>query len=274
MSNGETSCSIALDGVFGPGVRCNQFDFTLFFEQSVFGIGVTALSILFFATKLSLVYKKPVQTVKHWIHPTKIVGCAVVYIMENWPAKCLSIVLVALNIALVALWVKHSITKASIAAAVLGLVASLLVTVLEIVEHPRSLKPSTVVSLYLLASVIGQCVQIRTLFIRDYVTQIASNLAADTAVKVILLVLESLPKESFLKPKEGGYAPEGTAGVFSRAFLFWLTPLFLRGSKKILDADDLCTLEDILLGDFLQAHMRDAWNKCEHIPTRSFYLTS
>jgi hypothetical protein len=39
-------CSLAEDRKFGPVLRCDRFDFTLTFEQSLFSIGLSGLLIL------------------------------------------------------------------------------------------------------------------------------------------------------------------------------------------------------------------------------------
>ena len=117
---------------------------------------------------------------------------------------------------------------------------------------------------------MGESVQIRTLFLRGYVPNIARTLAAEMVLKVILLILENVSKTSYLKPKGGQYAPEETAGVFSRALLAWLNPLFLRGSRKILTVDDLVPLEDKLLGPHLQIVMGDAWEKSKRANSMHF----
>ena len=87
-----------------------------------------------------------------------------------------------LDAALLGLWVKTPITQTSVASAILGFISMLTVVLLEVVEHPKSAKPSTVVSIFLLCTITCEGVQIRTLFLRGYVPQIA-RLPARTAIK-------------------------------------------------------------------------------------------
>lgn len=64
------SCDISHDVMFEPGAKCSQFDFTLMFEQSIFGIGISGLFLIIFLFQL---VKLPGKTIKayqspfHWV---------------------------------------------------------------------------------------------------------------------------------------------------------------------------------------------------------------
>ena len=47
MSTIQQSCTPELDRRFGPAISCQDFDFTLAFEQTIFGIGVSCLVLIF-----------------------------------------------------------------------------------------------------------------------------------------------------------------------------------------------------------------------------------
>jgi hypothetical protein len=66
-------CDIAKDQQFGPGVQCSQFDFTLTFEQAIFGIGISSLYLICFIIRLGQLYRKSIKTLPSPIHVTKLV---------------------------------------------------------------------------------------------------------------------------------------------------------------------------------------------------------
>jgi ATP-binding cassette subfamily C (CFTR/MRP) protein 1 len=68
-----TSCNQAADVHFGPTIKCAQFDFTLTFEQSIFGIGFSALFLLLFPIKIKRLLGAPIKTLTNPIYFSKIV---------------------------------------------------------------------------------------------------------------------------------------------------------------------------------------------------------
>jgi len=114
-------------------------------------------------------------------------------------------------------------TAASVPAAALALVDAFIVCVLSYLEHARSIRPSTVLSLYLFLSPLLDVPQSRTLFLR-HDGAIGAVFTAVMATKLVLLVAESLPRARLLMPPFRNYPPEATSGVFIRTFLVWVTP--------------------------------------------------
>lgn len=66
-------CTELTDSQFGPVANCDQFDFTLTFEQSIFGIGISALFLLWLPFKLQSLYGASIRTTASAIHKAKIV---------------------------------------------------------------------------------------------------------------------------------------------------------------------------------------------------------
>jgi hypothetical protein len=66
-------CNVGLDQRFGPVVQCSQFDFTLAFEQSIFGIGISAMFLLLFPFRAKQLFHAPIKIVQHPIYIAKIV---------------------------------------------------------------------------------------------------------------------------------------------------------------------------------------------------------
>jgi ATP-binding cassette subfamily C (CFTR/MRP) protein 1 len=67
-------CDVAVDRKFGPGVQCSQFDFTLTFEQSIFGIGISTIFLLLFPVRAKQLFCAPIKTTQHPIYLAKIVN--------------------------------------------------------------------------------------------------------------------------------------------------------------------------------------------------------
>jgi ATP-binding cassette subfamily C (CFTR/MRP) protein 1 len=127
----------------------------------------------------------------------------------------------------------------SVPSTVVSLAASLAIIILLAVEHNRSIRPSSVLQVYLVASLFADAVQIRTLFHRGYVPTIARLECSNLACQILLLVLESLPKRKWVATGEVPYSPEDFAGIVSRTVYFWLNPLLFKGNRQILSIDDL-----------------------------------
>ena len=68
-------CQIALDRKFGPGIQCSQFDFTITFEQEIFGIIVSSIFLILITLRCWRVYGKKVITTSETILWVKAVSC-------------------------------------------------------------------------------------------------------------------------------------------------------------------------------------------------------
>jgi hypothetical protein len=81
--------------------------------------------------------------------------------------------------------------------------------------------------------------------------------------KAILLVLEALRKRRLLRPKFQTSPPEATSGIYERSFFCWLNSLIRLGFGRVLDIEDLFTLDKHLFAAYLQARFRPAWDSGE-----------
>lgn len=101
--------------------------------------------------------------------------------------------LMVLQLTLLPLWSLRSSlqTSASIPAAVFSLVAALVLALLSYYEHKRSIRPSTLLSIYLFFSVLFDTVQARSLWLRNSNAPIAATFSAALAVKLIITVRET-----------------------------------------------------------------------------------
>jgi ATP-binding cassette subfamily C (CFTR/MRP) protein 1 len=169
------------------------------------------------------------------------------------------VLILGIQIACLVLWAKSPITRVAIAAATMQVLCGLQLILLTVVDHTRSIRPSSALSIYLLAIIVLNAVQIRTLFLRQYLIPVAGLLSTDIILKVILLILESLPRK-FIDQKTHPYSPEALAGVLSRSIFWWLNRILLQGYRSLLKPADLPYLDRNLQSRPLQKGIRNKWN--------------
>jgi ATP-binding cassette subfamily C (CFTR/MRP) protein 1 len=169
---------------------------------------------------------------------------------------------VALQLTLLILWTSSSLlTSASIPAAVLSLLVAIAILTLSYIEHIRAIRPSFLLNIYLSCAILSDMVQIRTLYLRDHGSLIASVQVAGLAVKIILLILEAQTKRSYLKLPYSDYPPEAISGIFNRTFFVWINPMFMIGFQKILALEDLYSVDKHLLSEHLRQVIQISWRK-------------
>ena len=152
-------------------------------------------------------------------------------------------------------------TKASIPSAALNLAVALEVIVLSYLEHYRSIKPSSVLNFYLLATIPLDAIQLRTVYMQDNRALIGPRLLAMIASKIALLMLEAQEKRSSLKISYQGLSPESTSGILNRSFLWWLNGLFIEGSRRLILLQDLYGLDPPLATNPLGRKMQIKWDQ-------------
>lgn len=69
------ACDLAADQIFGPIVQCpDQFDFTLYFEQTIFDIGIAGLFLLFVPLRFYYLWGTTIKCSKSPIYAAKLVS--------------------------------------------------------------------------------------------------------------------------------------------------------------------------------------------------------
>lgn len=213
------------------------FDFTLLFEQLCFSLFIAAVSTIAFAIRLAQLPHAPNLLPRR--RDMHLAGKLV-----------LSVTLVVCNAVLVAYWALHPATAASIPSAVVELVASLLLCALSWKAHCSTPRPSFSLGLALLASIAGQAILIRTLWLIPGARQPAILTSVGLTLRCCLLALDSLAKS--LPTRLGSLPPEALAGPISRAFLWWVNEILARGWRTRLSLDHLFELDAHLDSKFLQ----------------------
>jgi len=172
------------------------------------------------------------------------------------------VTLVVLQLALVVLWNVNRLlqTRVSVPCVIIGLIAALLVLFLSYVEHARSVRPSSLLNVYLLLTLTFDIAQARTLFLRSNIS-IASVFVAAMAAKLLLLLLEVRSKRAFLKNPYNQLPTESTSGIFNRSYFWWLNPLFVRAFRNLLSFEDLPEIDIDLSSMRLGKLFQRAWAK-------------
>jgi ATP-binding cassette subfamily C (CFTR/MRP) protein 1 len=148
-----------------------------------------------------------------------------------------------------------------IAASVVSFVAALAVCQLSFLEHGRSVKPSTLLVFYLLASVLCEGFLLRPLYIDHGNSVAVPVLTAAFGLKFLFLIVESINKRSYLREPYNELSVEQTVSDLSRVFLFWINDLILLGNSKLLTVSDLPALDDSLKSRGARLRMEDIWEK-------------
>ncbi|KID79154.1 ABC transporter atnG [Metarhizium brunneum] len=130
---------------------------------------------------------------------------------------------------------------------------------LTYLEHHRSVRPSSMLCVYLLFSSLFDSMHCRTLWLLHNAQPLATIVSALLATKVALLLLESQNKTSILSGKGESLGPEATSGIISRSLLWWLNDLFLTGYGTTLSVEKLHLLDLELRSETLLHRMHLNW---------------
>lgn len=151
-------------------------------------------------------------------------------------------------------------TSASIPSVTLSFVVALAICHVSFVEHRRSIRPSTLLNLYLLISLFCDIIQARTWFLLRNAPIFAAVCTAGIIIKLLLLVLEAQSKRAILGSSHRNLSPEETSGILNRAFLWWINSVLVTGYQKLLTTDDLPPLGHDLASDQIREKMQRAWD--------------
>ncbi|KAM3509320.1 hypothetical protein MY10362_000655 [Beauveria mimosiformis] len=213
------TCGSPDDFSFGPSINsCHRgFDFTLFFEDTVLSLVPSAVFIPVACVLIAiLARKKPVALPTNWYSFKIATYLALI------ATYCLVLAAVARGHA--------TVTAAGIPAATLALVSSILLAVLESLEHTRALAASPAPVFFVVCTALLDAARVRTLFLKNE-TLPAVSLTAGISLKLLLLLLEGQSKENHLAVPSAEVGPEKLASPVSRTVFHWVNPLLLLGFK-------------------------------------------
>ncbi|PYI23686.1 putative ATP-binding cassette transporter [Aspergillus violaceofuscus CBS 115571] len=255
-----SNCSLDADNVLGPVVALgcrNGFDFTLLFEQSILGIVPAAVFLLASPLRVGYLIKKDVRTQRNSLRFVKL-------------AATLTFALIQLT--LLVCWTRDDLprTKASVPSASINFIVAMELLVLCWLEDGRSARPSSLLTAYLLLTLLFDIVQARTLWLRLPKTILLPVFfTISVGSKMIMLLLESLEKRQYLTDDYRGLPPESTSGIINRSFMWWLNHMFTVGSRRLLTMDDMYDLDPALNSASVSEKAQRVWAQ-RRIPARRF----
>lgn len=242
------------DAAFGPTVTgCRgDFDFGLLFEQAFFSIAPSAIFLLCAVGRLGVLLHRARARARQ-VSGTLFQSSKVAAIVSYG----------AVQTALVVLWALPGAADGiptSLAAAILSLVDAIGLAVLSWFEHAYSPRPSALINLFLLVSVLFDAVQTRTLWLRDSGVAIPAVFTASLSIKLGLLALEAVEKDKFLPESWRDRSPEEKSGIYSKSILLWLRRILTEGRKRIIYPRDLYALDESLDTSRLHAAFWESWS--------------
>ncbi|KAJ5660981.1 ABC transporter integral membrane type 1 [Penicillium longicatenatum] len=235
------------ENAFGPVSHLRPFDFTVTFEQAILSIIPSTILLLAGPPRLFHLSRCERKTRSKHGYLLKLVASSINF---------------ALQLSLLVLWSVSvaSRTSTSIPSAALGLASSTIIIGLSCVEDTKSTSPSSLLTIYLLFSILFDATQVRTLWFTHRVS-IAAVQSAVLGIKIAMLLLENREKTSYLKSPYKEYPPEATRGIVNLSFVWWLNRLFLAGYRKIIGSQDLFALEPGLSSGSTGERLKRAWEK-------------
>lgn len=173
------------------------------------------------------------------------------------------VVLAATQLALLIAWVtaSDSQTKASIPAAALSFITALSLIYLSNIEHKRSIRPSSTISIYTLSSLVLDIPQVRTLWLRSSSRVLPVVFTIGMFAKLAVLYLEARSKRRSLVSPYRFFAPEVLVSIYSRVVLWWINPLFLQGHCSIISFDGLFSIDSELGSERNEETFHKLWSK-------------
>ncbi|GIZ49230.1 hypothetical protein CKM354_001226500 [Cercospora kikuchii] len=242
-------CPLQADNVLGPavtqGCRAN-FDFTLLFEESILSI-LPATLLLFLvplrATTLQRQGVKVLRTTSLLFKQVSIVllACAQLAILVGWSLQPLQR------------------TRASVPAAAVSFIASLALLYLSSLEHAKTIRPSSLINLWILVSLLLDLPQARTLWLRPGSRIVPVTFSISLAAKVLILYLEARNKKRSIFPQYRFHAPEALVNLYSQVSLWWINPMFWTGYRSFLSIDSLYDIDEGLSSASAEATFARHW---------------
>jgi uncharacterized membrane protein YdbT with pleckstrin-like domain len=187
------------------------------------------------------------------------------------PHQIAAFVFAAIQLALLISWAKETrpTSKFSVASSAINLVVAMQIMVLSWVEDERSVRPSSVLAIYLLFTLLFDVVQTRTLWLSHRDLLVSILFTTSVAAKTAMVLFESLGKQKHLIGSYQDLPPESTSGIVNRSFMWWLNRLFSTGFRSLLTTEDLDRLDKPLESAETARKALRAWALRRH-PERRF----
>lgn len=160
-------------------------------------------------------------------------------------------------------------TRAALAASALAFLDALGLCLLSHREHVRSVRPSAIINVYLLLTLLFDVARARTLWLDGTTRSIASVFTSGFGVKLMILVTEGMEKRSILMERYRNASPEATSGIYSRSFFWWLNKLMTTGFHRVISNEDLYPIDEDMNSKNLYANAQHVWNNTNQTRPRA-----
>ncbi|CAG1968219.1 unnamed protein product [Fusarium graminearum] len=231
------------DGSWGPGVQgCRgDFDFTQKFERIFLSIIPTSVFIASAIARVAVLAQR-----ERIVNGVLLQLVKLAFLVVYTATQLGLLILIATGTA----GIVHDL---SLAGSCLAFVASLLACALSYKEHSCDRRPSTLLNIYVLLTLLFDIVQTRTSWLLvSGSSQQARLFTASVVVKAVILCLETIPKTRWIHWVAEEHSPEESSGVFSVGVFAWLNRLFVRGYRGVLKIEDLYPLDESMASNGLQ----------------------
>ncbi|TGJ88504.1 hypothetical protein E0Z10_g256 [Xylaria hypoxylon] len=247
----STKMILCGDESFGPAVGNNcrgGFDFTVQFEELVLAILPTAVFLLLSPLRALALFRRRIIARRNSLYVAKLATIGAY---------------IGLQLALLVQWAQPELrTSVSIASTVLSLVSGVSLALLSHLEHAKSIRPSFIITFYLISTVFLDIARTRTQWLLKDANGVVATLTASLTVKIAILTLEAVDKRRLFVGGHREYPRESTSGPFSRGFFLWLNSLLLSGFGKVLSVADLPSISEKLDSQVLAKDLSASWDRC------------
>ena len=144
--------------------------------------------------------------------------------------------------------------------AYLGLAAAVAASIVSFHDHRLSVRPSSVLVLYLTASLALDIVSLAGP-LQPRWKPFYWAMCVQAVAKLVLVLLECKSKSAILQDKYRSLPPEDLASILSLTYFWWLHDLLRLGFSKVLSPDDLPRIDTQLDAERLRQKILVAWGQ-------------
>lgn len=164
------------------------------------------------------------------------------------------------QLAVLILWIVSPYKNdVSVASAILAFVASLSICPLSHFEGSRLPRPSAVLGTYLFGSSLFDAVIVRTLWCAG-LQKLAIASSVGLGVKIILLLLEAVPKKASTTEAGSIISREERASVYSLRTFWWINEILWLGRRQSLKLENLYSIDPALKTARYSSQLAEKWD--------------
>lgn len=235
------------DNSFGPRLT-GHFDFTLYFEHTLFHIVPAVVIIL---------------ATPYYIHKifrgTSIVRPGVLLCAKLVVAAAL----IGVQATIISLWSASPLeAKVADAAAGMSCASAVCIAIIVFVDHVYFIRPLPFLGFFLTVTILLDIATTITYFNRNSLDVIAGVYTSVPVLKLILLLLVEVSKRSLIRDKElcSSLTDEAFAGFWNRSLLVWVNSILLFGFRHKITADALPGLDADLDSEAMYRDFEHLWS--------------